>query len=898
MEHNEEYHDPDYPETLINVKEEAPILSEEEKIVKIKQIIHREFRNELNIRENEVTLIDQRMTTARRYLHQVRYSLVNNYYRDQKLQLTGSQIEDEVAAQTEPRARSEVSSILRESQRRLHPSVRKLLGKQTVDLEEIFRSREPRNKARKDYSAMVQTKNITISADSTISLRPSTEKMEEEEPCSSRPKKIPRQIDPKVNNVVTFDEITRNKKKHRYRIIIGNTSKYAPPASRLDRSTHKWLLYVRGPPRADVSRVLRAVSVQLHHSYAPHHTVHIDKPPFQVSRRGWGEFPARVTLHFALPDRNRPATLTHTIKLDRHYTGLQTLGAETVADVWLYSTPEMLEFEYKADEEQLTYSPKPIEEIKQEEPPEVKYEPSEQKNEQNDSWLDFFSKDTTEVNVDEMFVKNIKKEPEDNQSNEINETEHIPEVNNDKQILANGVDDQVIDNSVEIKLENPPIEVNNKPKKRIMKYMDPTTRKIYYLEMDRNLDLSKVQEIVINSQGEMQTAKISPIKTNGLKHVRNKKPVSLLKPEVKNQLKKGVESEKILRRNELNHIENDHCYLATNWSTFDKKPNITEEVNGVSVCDKLKTVIKKFSCARVIVSYLLKKIPLISVEARDPDFVQCLPFVVENDERYWKLDFAKRRNMEWSRAKLINKMLTDRFKTDPASVWRTKQILVYSRLHGYYPVRSENIQKEPDMDTNEWSSWNDLESTRQIESNIRKLYPNASDISSLSLFDSEKYVDKNSSETMDLCDSDEEIDVVNTDAPVKARNVKRETEVSLKALPVDKDEKLRFYYVEKICSDIGIELRNENIGSGYSYSAVHRVLLTAAKCFAEELIRSSLADQLSLSNDPQLPTIWTGSSSRTSVRLEHVFRAARSAPRTRALAAHALAAERKHTHAL
>lgn len=49
------------------------------------------------------------MTSARRYLHQVRYALVNNYYKDQKLQLTGSQIEDDIAQQTEPRARSEVS---------------------------------------------------------------------------------------------------------------------------------------------------------------------------------------------------------------------------------------------------------------------------------------------------------------------------------------------------------------------------------------------------------------------------------------------------------------------------------------------------------------------------------------------------------------------------------------------------------------------------------------------------------------------------------------------------------------------------------------------------------------------------------------------------------------------
>ena len=78
------------------------------------------------------------------------------------------------------------------------------------------------------FQAMLQSKNYTISADATTSLRPIIEekiKQEEEEPSSSKPKKIPRQIDPKVNNVVTLDEITRNKKKHRYRIIIGKKNK-------------------------------------------------------------------------------------------------------------------------------------------------------------------------------------------------------------------------------------------------------------------------------------------------------------------------------------------------------------------------------------------------------------------------------------------------------------------------------------------------------------------------------------------------------------------------------------------------------------------------------------------------------------------------------------------------
>lgn len=60
MDQLEEYHDPDYPEAAVCVKEEPPSLSEEEKVDKIKSIIRREFSNELEARENEVRLIDQR----------------------------------------------------------------------------------------------------------------------------------------------------------------------------------------------------------------------------------------------------------------------------------------------------------------------------------------------------------------------------------------------------------------------------------------------------------------------------------------------------------------------------------------------------------------------------------------------------------------------------------------------------------------------------------------------------------------------------------------------------------------------------------------------------------------------------------------------------------------------
>ena len=164
---------------------------------------------------------------------------------------------------------------------------------------------------------------------------------------------------------------------------------------------------------------------------------------------------------------------------------------------------------------------------------------------------------------------------------------------------------------------------------------------------------------------------------------------------------------------------------------------------------------------------------------------------------------------QWSRAKLINKILNDQFKTDPIKIWRTKQILIFARLHGFHPVRIEAAPK-PEEDS-EWSSWNDLENSRKTESNIRKMYPNSKDITSLSLFKSDGYV--KSDETLNISD-DEELDVIGDKQVI----VKHDTsDVNLKVLSVTNDDKLKFFYIEAKCAEIGVELRNEDVGEGYSY---------------------------------------------------------------------------------
>jgi hypothetical protein len=56
-----------------------------------------------------------------------------------------------------------------------------------------------------------------------------------------------------------------------------------------------------------------------------------------VTRRGWGEFPLRIQVHFQNP-LCKPVNIIHNLKLDRSYTGIQTLGAETIVDVMVYDS--------------------------------------------------------------------------------------------------------------------------------------------------------------------------------------------------------------------------------------------------------------------------------------------------------------------------------------------------------------------------------------------------------------------------------------------------------------------------------------------------------------------------------------------------------------------------------
>jgi hypothetical protein len=117
------------------------------------------------------------------------------------------------------------------------------------------------------------------------------------------------------------------------KVIVGNTSQLITKRDGLH--THKWMVYVRGTKEdPDVSKFIKKVRFFLHPSFKPGDVVEISQPPFHLTRKGWGECPVRVQLHF-WDARNKPINVVHRLHLEKHMSALQTLGEEQIVDVEL-----------------------------------------------------------------------------------------------------------------------------------------------------------------------------------------------------------------------------------------------------------------------------------------------------------------------------------------------------------------------------------------------------------------------------------------------------------------------------------------------------------------------------------------------------------------------------------
>ncbi|KAM6122414.1 LOW QUALITY PROTEIN: YEATS domain-containing protein 2 [Pterocles gutturalis] len=317
--------DPDYEEITVTHPSKRHKAAEQSArdvaVQKIETIIKEQFAVEMKSKEHEIEVIDQRLIEARRMMDKLRACIVANYYASAGLLKAG---EGTRSCDTTTN----------------HPSIKKFL-------ESPSRSSSPANQGSDTPSAnhsesdslsqhndfLLDKDNGNLDADerltSSLDQRQNRNGSRDSSGVSSSQK--PGQRNAGLSN----DETSRLYVKKT--IVVGNVSKYIPPDKRgNDQSTHKWMVYVRGSRREpSINHFVKKVWFFLHPSYKPNDLVEVREPPFHLTRRGWGEFPVRVQIHFK-DSQNKRIDIIHNLKLDRTYTGLQTLGAETVVDVELH----------------------------------------------------------------------------------------------------------------------------------------------------------------------------------------------------------------------------------------------------------------------------------------------------------------------------------------------------------------------------------------------------------------------------------------------------------------------------------------------------------------------------------------------------------------------------------
>ncbi|CAL9688773.1 unnamed protein product [Knipowitschia caucasica] len=319
-----EGNDPDYEDIALVQNKKRNKADEhsarEATVLKIENIIREQFSMEMKNKEHEIEVINQRLLEARRMMDKLRACIVANYYASAGLS------KNPETAKSDPAVFN-------------HPAIKKFLEPPSRSSSPLNQDSETPSLGHSESESLSQ-QGDGAEKDGDVAWRENCSR-QERRPGRNTGKDtfgVPLCLgaEPRVTYHTTGDEASRLYAKKT--IVVGNVSKYIPPDKREenDQSTHKWMVYVRGSRREpSIDHFVKKVWFFLHPSYKPNDLVEVSEPPFHLTRRGWGEFPVRIQIHFNDP-RNKRVDIIHQLKLDRTYTGLQTLGAETVVDVELH----------------------------------------------------------------------------------------------------------------------------------------------------------------------------------------------------------------------------------------------------------------------------------------------------------------------------------------------------------------------------------------------------------------------------------------------------------------------------------------------------------------------------------------------------------------------------------
>ncbi|XP_037959727.1 putative uncharacterized protein DDB_G0282133 [Teleopsis dalmanni] len=380
---NNEYHDPDYanddqpgsPRRQRSDDEEPSICSKPnvihdesvEKTERLKEIIAKQLDKEIELKKCNLEQIKKRLEQSWQQFDHLRRLIVEDFYKKQEIPLNQSETEIIKDATNLFDVKTEVPQFP------LHPSLKKIIGKKPKNMDEIFCTQprraaaniatvtmrsESREQKRNDRNIqkMIRQKGIVIdhskqNDENTIQINtPVLNKqnnliINNNEAVNSQSESVT----DGTQSSEAMQSLNRNNlnNKKSLLIVVGNTSQYVGHENDNKnvnislQITHKWILYLLPKDKEiRLDKFIKRVRFILHPSYAPNQVVDITSAPFQICRRGWGEFPVRIQIFFHDYFQQNPLQFVHKLILDKTFSGMHVMGSETVVQIWLRSNEQ------------------------------------------------------------------------------------------------------------------------------------------------------------------------------------------------------------------------------------------------------------------------------------------------------------------------------------------------------------------------------------------------------------------------------------------------------------------------------------------------------------------------------------------------------------------------------
>lgn len=262
-------------------------------------------------REQQAIQIEEQIAETKKILNKLRYAVVSDYYKSGSSQLQ-AQVQNDI------QNNAIVPSGIQEfDQKPIHPSLKKLIGKKPVNYDDILHSTRTTRKAAQEAKTIINEKFTKIRSKRCETIT---------RPVVTSNVKIP------TAEVIQLTS-SRGRNQLKHTIIVGNTSQYITEQSTSD-ITHKWMCYLKTKSSVPIERLVKKVRFHLDSSYAPNDMIEVTSPPFQLTRRGYGEFPIKLMIFFRDEVNLKPVQIHHQLALDKKFSGHQTLGNETISELW------------------------------------------------------------------------------------------------------------------------------------------------------------------------------------------------------------------------------------------------------------------------------------------------------------------------------------------------------------------------------------------------------------------------------------------------------------------------------------------------------------------------------------------------------------------------------------